>query len=273
MRVRYVAAALFVFAACGTIAAAQTYGGSTPPPRTTDVHALRMLAQAREIHERFTIGLNAEQRGQWAAAAAEFERIITLRPPEPQFSTAYYDAGIAYAHLQRLEDAARYFRSAIAGDPEFLAAMANLIAVDLARGDLREARSIADRFVTLAPDSARALYSRGIVALRQGDTAAARSSFGQLLQADPQYALAHYNLAIAQVRDGHYPSAERELRIALDLSPAYGRARFALGTVLLREGKRDEARQAFDAVARDTGGDVALRNLAVAMRDAIPTPK
>ncbi|HET6895312.1 MAG TPA: tetratricopeptide repeat protein [Candidatus Baltobacteraceae bacterium] len=269
MLLRTFAAALIVFAAGAGIAAAQTYGTSTPPPRTTDVHTLRALAQAREVHERFTIGLDAERRGQWAAAAAEFERIITLHPPEPQFSTAYYDAGIAYAHLNRMDDAARSFRAAIAGDPQFLAAMANLIAVDLARGDLSEARSVADRFVALAPDSARAQYSRGIVALRQGDFGAARRSFGQLLQADPQYALAHYNLAIAQAGDGQYPSAEHELRIALDLAPSYGRARFALGTVLLHEGKRAQAREAFDAVARDAAGDAALRNLAVAMRDAI----
>lgn len=261
-----------VFAASAGVAWAQAYGTGTPPPRTTDVRALRALAQTREIHERFTIGLDAERHGAWAAAAAEFERIISLRPGEPQFSTAYYDAGIAYAHLQRLDDAARAFRAAIAGDPQFLAAMANLIAVDLGRGDLSEARSVADRFISLAPDSARALYSRGIVALRQGDTSAARESFGRLLQTDPQYALAHYNLAIAQTQEGRYASAEQELRIALDLAPSYGRARFALGTVLLREGKRSEARAAFDTVARDPGDDVALRNLAGAMRDAITTP-
>ena len=59
------------------------------------------------------------------------------------------------------------------------------------------------------------------------------------------------------------------LRESVDLAPAYGRARFALGTVLLHEGKRAQARAAFAAVAGDAGTDPALRNLAVAMRDAI----
>jgi tetratricopeptide (TPR) repeat protein len=272
MRFRSLAAAFLIFAAGAAAVQAQTYGTATPAPRLTDTKALRALAQMREVHERFTIGLGAEREERWSDAAAEFERIITLHPPEPQLSTAYYDAGIAYAHLQRLDEAARAFGSAITGDPQFLAAMANLISVDLARGDVREARTVADRFVTLAPDSARALYSRGIVSLKQGDTATARKDFGQLLQADPQYALAHYDLAIAQARDGAYAAAEQELRIALDLAPAYGRARFALGTVLLREGKRTEARTQFDAVARDSGGDIALRNLASAMRDAIAMP-
>jgi tetratricopeptide (TPR) repeat protein len=272
MRGRTLAAALILIAASAAASLAQTYAPSAPPQRTTDLQTLRALARAREVHERFTIGLDEERRGRWDSAAAEFERIISLHPSEPQFSTAYYDAGIAYAHLNRLDEAARTFRSALAGDPQFLAAMANLIAVDVTRGDLREARNIADRFVSIAPASARALYSRGIVALRQGDGAAARESFGRLLQSDPQYALAHYDLALAQAHDGDYASAERELGIALDLAPSYGRARFALGTVLLHEGKRAQARAAFDTVARDSAGDIALRNLAVAMRDAITQP-
>ncbi len=272
MSFRASAAVFVVFTASFAVAAAQTYGTATPAPHTTDVQTLRSIAQAREVRERFAIGLDAERRAQWANAVPEFERIIQIHPSEPQYSTAYYDLGISYAHLQRLDDAARAFRAAIAGDPEFLAAMANLIAVDLARGDLSDARTVADRFIALAPDSARALYSRGIVALRQGDNAAAQASFGELLKTDPQYALAHYNLAIAQAREGRYASAEQELRVALDLAPDYGRARFALGTVLLHQGKRTEARAAFDTVARDASDDVALRNLAGAMRDAIATP-
>ena len=263
---------LGTLAAAAALVALQVYNAVTPPPRTTDAGALRALAQTREVHERFSFGLDAERQNRWQAAAAEFERIVSLRPAQPQLSTAYYDLGIAYAHAQRFEDAARAFRSAIAGDPQFLAAMANLIAVDLTRGDLAEARSISDRFAALAPQSARALYSRGIVALRQGDAAAAKSSFSQLLQIDPQYALAHYDFGVAQARAGEYAAAERELRIALDLAPAYDRARFALGAVLLHEGKRAQAREAFDAVARDTAGDAALRNLALAMRDAIAKP-
>lgn len=214
-------------------------------------------------------GLAAERRGDWSAASPEFERIVALAPPEPQNSTAHYDLGIAYANLQRLNDAAHEFENALTGDPGFLAAMANLIAVDLARGDVRQARQVADRFVAAAPDSARALYARGIIALRTGDFAVAKNDFSQLLHNDPQYALAHYNLGIAQTRLGDYPGAEREFTVALELAPSYARARFALGTVLLREGKRIEARAAFDRVVRDANGDVALQNLATAMRDAI----
>ena len=209
MRVLLLAALLVQLMA--TSGPAQTYSPAPPLPRTTSVPELRAFATQREIEERFKIGLDAESRGDWKGAVAEFDRIVVLNPPEPKGSTARYDLAIAYANLQRNDEAARALRAAIALDPDFLAAMANLIAVDLARGDLREARSIADRYVALDPDSARALYSRGIVALQAGDATTAREDFGKLLHGNPSYAVAHYDLALAEERLGRYDAAEREL--------------------------------------------------------------
>jgi len=267
MRVAFVTALLA--ALTPTLAAAQTYPMQTPIPRTTSAPALRAQAVAREVEERFRIGLDALDRSQWSPAAAEFERIVALKPPEPKGSTAYYDAAIAYAHLNRNVDAAKALRAAIALDPEFLAAMANLISVDLANGDLADARAVADRYLSLDPNSARALYSRGLVALQAGDAKTARDDFGKLLQSNPAYAVAHYDLALAEERLGRFGEAERELRAAISLSPKYARAQFALGAVLLRQGRRNEARDAFSQATVDAAGDPALQNIAAAMRDSI----
>lgn len=266
--------AFAVIAAIGAApAAAQSYPPQHPLPSTTSVPALRDLATQREIEERFKLGLDAQAHGDWSQAAAEFERVVALNPPEPKGSTARYDLAIAYANSNRYDDAAKQLRAAIALDPGFLAAMANLIAVDIARGDLREARRMADRYIALDPDSARALYSRGIVALQTGDAATARDDFGKLLHNNPSYAVAHYDLALAEERLGRYDAAERELHDALALAPAYARARFALGVVLLREGEQVAARNAFERATVDAAGDPALQNIAAAMRDSISVPK
>lgn len=251
------------------VALAQTYPSTTPVPRTTSAPALRALATQREVEERFRVGLDALAGHDWKGAAAEFTRIVALEPPEPKGSTARYDLAIADANLARYDAAASQLRDAIALDPGFLAAMANLVSVDLQRGDLREARSVADRFISLAPDSARALYARGIVALQDGDSATAREDFGKLLRSNPAYAVAHYDLALAEERLGQLDAAERELRAALSLSPTYARAEFALGAVLLRQGRRSEAREAFVRTLNDAAGDPALQNIAAAMRDSI----
>jgi len=250
-------------------APAQVYQMPSPVPRSTSAADLHDAAVAREIRERFSLGIAALSSGNNAAATAEFERVLALHPPEPQGSTAHYNLALAYAQMGRLDDAARELHSAINLDRGFLAAMANLISIDLQRHDLTDARSVAERFVALAPDSARALYSRGIVALRSGDARTAANDFGQLIARNPQYAVAHYDLGIAEVQLGDNARAEREFDTALELAPDYARARFALGTVLLQNGRRAEARACFDRAAHDARNDVALQNLATSMRDAI----
>jgi Tfp pilus assembly protein PilF len=267
------AAGLFaiVLLACRVAANAQTYP-ATPQPRSTSPSDLHDAAVQRAIQERFRLGLQALDARDDTSATAQFEAVLALHPHEPQGSTAHYDLALAYAGLGRLNDAAGELHAALALDGGFLAAMANLIAIDLQRNDLRDARAVADRFVALAPDSARALYSRGIVALQSGDAATARDDFGKLLQHNTAYAVAHYDLGLAELKLSDRASAQREFETALQLAPTYARASFALGTVLLEDGRKSDARAAFDRAARDAAGDVTLENLAVSMRDAIAAP-
>ncbi len=247
---------------------AQPYPGITPIPRSTDLPTLHRLAAQREIVERIRIGFRAEMQQQWTQAAAEFTRTIALDPPEPQGSTAYYDLGIALAAQKDYAGAAHAFDQAIARDPGFLAARANLVTTYLTAGNLTAARIAGDAFVAAAPTSARALYSRGIVALRTGDATTALQDFRTLSGSDPSYAVAHYDIAIAEQQLGRFEDAERELQTAISLAPGYARARIALGAVLLHEGKRVEARLAFDGAVQSTQ-DATLRNLATSLRDAI----
>jgi tetratricopeptide (TPR) repeat protein len=263
-----VAAALL---ATGAAAAGQTYMLTAPAPRTTDAAALRGLATAREIHERFTRGIDALSHGDWTLAGAEFERIIDLHPGEPQGSTVRYDLALAEVGLQQYDRAAALLEEALKLDPGFAAAAANLVSVNLLRNNLTQARLAADRFVTIAPQAARALYTRGLVALRTGDAATALGDFRSLLNSNPAFAVAHYDLALAQMQSGRISEAERELNQALTLAPGFARARVALGTVLLREGRRDDARLAFDEALRDAQ-DPALRNLALSLRDRLNSP-
>lgn len=256
------------FASVPTLAMGQPYPGVTPMPITTDPARMHALATDREIRVRISLGVAALRRNDDASAEQQFARALDLHPGEPQASTAAYDLGIALANRNHLDAAAHWFADAIARDRGFLAARANLVSVQLRRGDLQAARVAANDLVAIAPASARAVYARGLVALRSGDATTARADFGKLAAADPTYAVAHYDLALAEVDLAAYADAERELTLALDLSPSYVRARLALGAVLLREGKRDDARLAFDRAAR-TASDPQARNLAIALRDAI----
>lgn len=270
---RSAAIAIFALILGANLATARAqYESAKPVPSTTSVPELRRVAIERAATERFHIGLQAIDDRDWAKARAEFTAVTAMNVPEPAGSSAWYDLGLSQAHLGDNAAAAASLHRAIGLDPGFLAAMANLVAVDLAVNDLRDARAVADRFVAAAPDSARALYSRGLVALHANDLATARGDFAKLLEADPQYAVAHYDLGLAESNMGRYAEAAREFTAAVSLSPAYARARFALGTLLLRSGDRSGARAAFDRAARDATDDASLRDLAIQMRDAIAAP-
>lgn len=259
---------VLLFGVLPVAALAQAYPGITPLPRTTDPGRMQALATQREVVERMKAGFRAEEKNDWKKAALEFQRVVTLNPAEPQASTAFYDLGIARARLHDYDAAATAFTEAIALDPGFLAARANLVATLLMQGDLVRGRAAADAFVAAAPESARAQYARGIVAIRAGDAATALADFQKLSENDPAYAVAHFHMALAERQLGRYGDAERELRTALRLAPGYSRASIALGAILLHEGKRVEARAAFDGAVK-SAPDVALRDLAASLRDAL----
>jgi tetratricopeptide (TPR) repeat protein len=266
--VRATVAALLAFLLGPVAALAQAYPDIHPIPQTTDAAKLRATAVDREIQERFRIGFQAETRGDWLAAKPEFERILALHPREPLGSSAHYDLALALINLHDLQRAGGEFAAAIRLDPDFLAARANLVTVDLMREDFASARKDADELVARAPASARARYVAGLASIRAGDAAGAVTQFGALLERDPSYAVAHYDLALAEIDLGRFDDAERELRSALNLSPRYARASLALGTVLLRTGKRDQARAAFEECIR-ASSDPSLTNLATSLRDAV----
>jgi tetratricopeptide (TPR) repeat protein len=261
-------AALLALALAPATAAAQTYARPPAPPRATDAGSLAEQARRREVHERFARGVAAEERADWNGAASEFRRVIALDPPEPKNSSARYDLAIAESRLGRDDVAAGLLEEALHRDPGFAAAAANLVAIQLRRGDVAGARAAAERYRAIAPDASLARYGHGLAALRAGDLAAARADFRALIDADPSYAVAHYDLALVELRAGRDDAARAELDRALALSPAYARARFALGTVLMRSGLRADARLAFDRCARDAA-DPALRALAIDLRDRL----
>jgi tetratricopeptide (TPR) repeat protein len=269
MRNWIIAASLPAFAAAAAVAtSAQTYSGPTPQPRSTDPGALVAQAHSREVHERFMRGVAAEERSDWGAAVQEFTRVVALDPPEPKGSSACYDLALAQTHLGRDDAAVALLEEALHRDPRFAAASANLVAIELRRGDLSGARRAAERYMALAPGSVLARYGRGLAALRAGDLATARDDFRALIDADPTYATAHYDLAIVELRAGRDDAARAELEHALTLAPNYARASFALGTVLVRAGRRADARIAFDRCAHDAE-DPALRALAIDLRDRL----
>jgi tetratricopeptide (TPR) repeat protein len=125
----------------------------------------------------------ARQRGDppdWAGAARQFERAVTVRPT---FARAWNNLGLAQAHLGHLDQATSHFRRAIALDPDMSAPRANL----------------------------------GALLLQSGQVPAALESLEAAADLEPAGARLHYNLAVARLRAGDRDGAIRALRRALAL--------------------------------------------------------
>ena len=108
-----------------------------------------------------------------------------------------------------------------------------------------------------AGDSAKGLFSRGLVYLYSDDTNQAMDYFAKALKADPGNPEIMLYRAHALRDLNHLPEAEQTYREILKERPNYWFANNDLGLMLFRQAKYQQAAEAFDAAAM-SAPDVAL---------------
>jgi Flp pilus assembly protein TadD len=177
-------------------------------------------------------------KGDVAKAVSYYERLHRVAPDDPRpvflLGSAYYQAGRFDAADRMFTEAARY--PGMLGD-----AYANLGAIAVRRGQIKEALwflsratqrrpakvsvrynyalalRAADRFddaleeldaaVKLDPNDAEVQFLSGVVALRLGRSDKAESHFQEALRIDPAYESARHNLALLESVRGRSESA------------------------------------------------------------------
>ena len=148
--------------------------------------------------------LRAEAAGAFDEAEALYERLLALRPGEPDI---LYNFGNLYVRTRRFEQAARRYEEAIEARPEHVAARVNLGSALLMLG--RRDEAIAQLLLALEHDPADADAHRtlgGLFAYR-GENEAAIRHYGAVLETDPQDAEVHRDLAIVLAAEGEFAAA------------------------------------------------------------------
>ena len=221
--------------------AATPPSGPLPDPKSR-IHVLGEVKAA--------FRLTAE--GKDADAVEAFRKLLAANPG---LFDVEYELGRALGRLERWDEAARVFESALAHAPSFAGPLDLALArVEVARGRWKEAEQAARRVVDLSPAQAHEILAR--VALARDDLPTAEKEVAQA-KGD---VLAELNAAVIlaeiRIRRGLLTEALAVLdgasrRIDAEKLPPLRDVQFLRGDVLARQGRIDDARQSFEAEIHD----------------------
>lgn len=217
---------------------------------------------------------------QYAEALTAIDFYARLVGNEGQGFDGHYVRGLAFRHLNRLQEAEAELHRATALEPSHADALLNLAAVLASRGASEEALAYLRKAAGLHPDSGdiryrlaqafraagdaeaadaefekferiRARTQRGslvAVLMRQGrqslatgDPASAKELFQAVIRLEPAHVEAHLKLGLAYERQGSGKLAEVMFRKATALDPENAEAHLKLGLKLAARGEFGEA--------------------------------
>ncbi len=189
--------------------------------------------------------------GYWSEALADYDRAVALRPDD---SAAYWsNRGLALGELNRWAQAAESFIAALARDPAYADAQANLSVAQRQIGQLDAALESADRALALQPAHPEALTTRGLALAALGRFEAALESHERALALRPHYLQALNNAGLALDGLDRTDEALAKFDAALAIDPGFAEAEFNSALALLRAGRWREGWRRHEARWRRRG--------------------
>jgi tetratricopeptide (TPR) repeat protein len=194
-----------------TPAAAAPSASPSPAPPAADAFRLT-LAPARPAGPQFREAVEAQARGDHAAAVALYLRLIELQPGDAR---AHNNLGTSYQALGRLQLARQAYRRALELDPSYAAGWSNLASALAALGDGEAARTALAESISLDPTNNPAKVNLANQYAASGSHAEARRLLEEVLRAAPAMPEAHYAMARVMEATGD-PAAIAEYRRFLE---------------------------------------------------------
>lgn len=173
---------LFVIVAWGGAELAERMGGR----RGLQVAAVLAIAVVVAL----ALRTRAETR-YWRDERTLFTRAVEVTGPN---ALAEGQLGAVAARAGDVPAALAHFRAAVAADPQFVVARANLAGALVAVGQYEDALREAEATLDLDPANPQAFYNRGVALAALGRPAKAAASFEQVLRLVPGHARAREHL-------------------------------------------------------------------------------
>ena len=226
--------------------------------KAPDKRSTRLLQNAMKAH----------QAGRFAEARVHYERVLALRPRDPD---ALHFFGVLQHNEGRSSDGVASIRRSLEVAPNNPHAWLNLGNILLWQDQSEPAKAAYERSAALAPDLADAWYNLGICLRKMDDASAAVHALDRAVALRSTHAAAHYQRGIAQRDAGNLEAAEADFRRALALKPGYTEVYESLGMLLYRHNRVADAAKVYQAWARkDPSSSTAAHLAAATSGEGIP---
>jgi Flp pilus assembly protein TadD len=189
-------------------------------------------------------------------------------PDNGTVAKSLFDQGNAYLEKGKLSDAVNCYQQALAYNPQYASAHANLGYSSQLQGNLTDALAHYRRASEIEPDLLMAHQNTGFCAMNLGQLDVAASSYQLVLTIAPNEPVAIHNLGLIAAQKGDFIHAEALLRRAVAVKSDYIEAHRNLGRLLRQSGQMAEAEASFRRVLELDANDVEARyNLGNLLRD------
>jgi tetratricopeptide (TPR) repeat protein len=195
------------------------------------MHELDSLLRSALAYE--VAGADALDKADWDAAAESFRKGIALAPDEPSL---HHKLGTALA----------------------------------LKGDTRGAVQQFEEALRLSPTFAKAHYSLGLMLASNGQSQQALEHWQSAIKAEPGYVEARLQLAHMLRRSGQFEASLAQYDYIIKADPRVPEARFGYAASLVRLRRYAEARDRFEAAARDYPSDLAFAQATARLLAAAP---
>lgn len=209
--------------------------------------------------------------GNYEAALAAYRELAAAAPA---FLEHWYHAGLCLYFLQRYQEAAEAFQTALQIEPRNAEARLGLAEAMLQMGQLEPARAALEG-LTDGPLARTAWLRLGLVRALQGSLDDARDAMARALELgadgdDPVLVELRTALAVQLHEAGDFAAAAELYALVLAVAPDQPRLRFSHGNALASLGRTEEAQEAWkEAIAAEPGLAAEL----VAALDPAPARK
>jgi len=197
-------------------------------------------------------GTTLYQKGDYAAAAKEFRRAISLDPSQENAVKAYHLMATAFIADNKKDDAIKAYKSSLTVDPSNDATYVSLGNIYFNQGKYTDAVKQYEAAAKISPTSSANAYTLGQGYLAAGRYKDAEDQFQKVIRMSSGEYSGYYGLGQTYSKEGRYKEAIAQFENVLDLKYNFSNARVDLGSAYADLGEIDKANQQVTILQRES---------------------